>query len=163
MLHLIFKNLRDLPFATFFILVLAILASFATPHNVYAIDPDYTKACAELETQTWDSPPSPMAIICPIARLLNVFIFASAAIFVMLILVSSVKYGMAQGDPKAMQGAKQTLTTAVIGFIVIIGAFTILAILRGVLGLKNNLLLDPFGALSQGLARFLEELQISIP
>ncbi|MBU0649904.1 hypothetical protein KJ605_01640 [Patescibacteria group bacterium] len=122
----------------------------------------YRGACEDLEKQIWTGSPSPMAIICPIARLLNILIFSAGAIFVALIFITAIKFALAQGDPKALMASKQTLTTAVMGFIVVIGAWAILTILKNVLGLRADPIIDPFGALSRNFASLLEKLNITV-
>ncbi len=122
---------------------------------------DYVTVCSELENDTWEGAPSPLAIICPLVRYLNVILYASAAMFVMMIFATAIKYALAQGDPKALQGAKGTLTWAIIGFIVIIGVFTLLVIFKNVLGLKDNPILNPVGVLNDNLMELLDKFGVT--
>lgn len=122
---------------------------------------DYADRCEELEQDTWEGAPSPLAIICPLVRYLNIVLFASAAVFVMMIFATAIKYALAQGDPKALQGAKGTLTWAILGFIVIIGVFTLLVIFKNVLGLKDNPILNPVGVLNDSLMDLLDKFGIT--
>lgn len=119
---------------------------------------NYRNYCAGDDWYKGD--PHPLAILCVVVRLLNILVLSAGAVFVMIVLISAIKYAMAQGDPKAMQGSKQTLTVAVIGMLVIIGVFAILTILRTVLGLKSDLLNNPFDELSKNLSDLLNTLQI---
>lgn len=107
--------------------------------------------CEELTENTWEKAPSPMAILCPLVRYLNLILYASAAVFVIMVFLSAIKYALSQGDPKALQGAKGSLTWAIIGFLVIIGVFTMLVILKNVLGLEDNVVLNPVGVLKKNL------------
>lgn len=122
---------------------------------------DYVAVCSELENDTWEGAPSPLAIICPLIRYLNIILFASAAVFVMMVFATAIKYSLAQGDPKALQGAKGTLTWAIVGFIVIIGVFTMLIIFKNVLGLKDNPILNPVGVLNDNLMELLDKFGIT--
>lgn len=124
----------------------------ATP---VAYGADYASSCAELESIDWSKAPSPMAIICPVVRLLNVLVLSAAAIFVIFIFITSIKYAMSQGDPKALQASAQTLKTAIIGFFLVIGVYTILTIIKNVLGLEGEFFPNPFPALSKNLAALL--------
>lgn len=123
--------------------------------------PEYESKCSELENQTLEGAPSPLAILCPLVRYLNVILFASAAVFVTMVFLSALKYAMSQGDPKALQGAKGALTWAIIGFIVIIGVFTMLVILKNVLGLKDNIILNPVGVLNKNLMDLFDKFGIT--
>ena len=154
--HQVFKRI------TFFIFLAVTL--FELSGTVFAkVSSSYQSDCRELESTTWEGAPSPMAIICPIVRLLNVLVLSAGAFFVAFVFIAAIKYALSQGDPKALQASQQTLTTAVIGFLVIIGVYTILTIIKNVLGLQGNPILDPFGSLSQNFARLLEKFGISTP
>jgi hypothetical protein len=67
------------------------------------------------------------------ARLLNVLILISSGVFVGFVILAAFKFATAAGDPKGIQGAKQSLTYAVIGLCVVVGVFAINAIVVGVL------------------------------
>lgn len=60
---------------------------------------------------------------------------AGVILFIML-LTSGFKYLTSQGDPKAVEGAKGTLTHAIIGLIVLILATVILSIIGTITGLN---------------------------
>lgn len=94
--------------------------------------------------------PSPVAILCPVIRVLNVLVLSSGAIFVIMVIYTAVKFALAQGDIKAIQGARLTLTYAVGGFIVIVGFYVILKIIIGIFDL-NTSLLNPFSLLESAL------------
>ncbi len=155
--HQTFKNL----FAGLFLAMVFFVGSFFAQNTAYAVRSDYANLCTELESTSWSGAPHPVAIICPIVRLLNVFVLSAGAFFVLFVFISAIKYALSQGDPKALEASKQTLTMAVVGFLVIIGVYTILTILKNVLGLADNPITNPFGVLSQNLARLLEKFNIS--
>jgi len=125
---------------------------------VYPDDHNYRTICNNPDWYKGD--PNLLGLVCVIVRLLNVFVLSVGAIFVMFVFISAIKYGLAQGDPKALQGAKQTLTLAIIGMLVVIGAFTILTILRNIFGLQYQILTNPFDVLSDRLATLMRQMNI---
>jgi len=155
--HQTFKNL----FAGLFLATLFFVGLISAGNTAYAVRNDYANLCDELESTSWDRAPHPLAILCPIVRLLNVFVLSAGAFFVLFVFISAIKYALSQGDPKALEASKQTLTMAVVGFLVIIGVYTILTILKNVLGLADNPITNPFGVLSENLAKLLEKFNIS--
>ncbi len=88
-----------------------------------------------------------------IFRGLNLLVYMSGAVFLIMLFVSGYKYSLSQGDPKGLQGAKDTLTLAVVGFIIVIGVFVFIRILIGAFGL-NIALLDPATALRNAVTQF---------
>ncbi len=77
------------------------------------------------------------------ARALNVLVLSAGAVFVGFAIMAAYKFATAEGDPKGIQGAKQSLTYAVIGLCVVVGVFAINAIVVGILaptgGASGNL------------------------
>lgn len=59
--------------------------------------------------------------------------FAGIAFFILLI-VGGFKYITSGGDPKAVEGARSTLTYAIGGLIVILLSFLILVLIRAITG-----------------------------
>ena len=57
------------------------------------------------------------------------------SLFIML-LVGGFKYLTSAGDPKATEGAKSTMTYAIIGLVVIIASYLILRVIESFTGLK---------------------------
>ncbi len=155
MLHQTFKTL------TLFVVCMTVFVGLTNPAHA-GVNNVYQSTCAELESTNWEKAPSPMAILCPIARLMNVFVYSAAAFFVMFVFVAAIKYALSQGDPKALQASQQTLTMALVGFLVVIGVWTILTILKNILGLDAGIL-NPFDTLSKNLARLLEKFGVSAP
>jgi len=155
--HLTFKNFTSFLFVVTLVFGLGRTAFAAVGHN-------YTDYCKDLESTTWDTSvggPSPMGIICPLARFLNVLVLSVAAIFVIFVFIAAIKYALSQGDPKALMASKQTLTTAIAGMLIVIGVWTLLTIIQNVLGLHGNAILNPFEALSYNLAELLIKFGIS--
>ncbi|HNP89406.1 MAG: hypothetical protein BWY24_00282 [Microgenomates group bacterium ADurb.Bin219] len=67
---------------------------------------------------------------CIFANILNIVVrFAGIALFLMF-LVGGFKYLTSGGDPKKSQAAQQTLTYAIIGLVVILGAWIIFLLIK---------------------------------
>ena len=71
--------------------------------------------------------------------LVNVVLGVGIAITIVFLILGGIQYITAKGDQKAAGAAREALTNAVIGFIVVIGAFTIRTILVNVVGKQGNL------------------------
>lgn len=59
--------------------------------------------------------------------------FAGIVLFILL-LVAGFKYITSGGDPKAVEGAKKTLTSAIIGLVVILVSYLILVLIKTITG-----------------------------
>ena len=66
--------------------------------------------------------------------LVNVVLGVGIAVTIVFLILGGIQYITAKGDQKAAGAAREALTNAVIGFIVVIGAFTIRTILINVIG-----------------------------
>ncbi len=117
-----------------------------------------------------DASPSPslvtddnsiLGILDVVKRIINLFILSAGVVFVALIIISAYKFVASQGDPKAMQGAKNTITYAVIGFILVIGVYVILNIVIGVLGADIQVG-GVFDELAESIKRFLYLFKVEI-
>lgn len=64
---------------------------------------------------------------------INVVMGVGISLTIIFLILGGIQYMTAKGDQKAAQEARTSLTNAVIGFIVVIGAFTIRAILLNLL------------------------------
>ncbi|MCL5095814.1 MAG: pilin [Patescibacteria group bacterium] len=64
---------------------------------------------------------------------------AGLAVFLML-LAGGLKYLTSGGDPKAQESAKNTLTYAILGLVLMVAAFLILSLIANFTGLKDSLL-----------------------
>ena len=71
--------------------------------------------------------------------LINVVLGVGIAVTIVFLILGGIQYITAKGDQKAAGAAREALTNAVIGFIVVIGAFTIRTILVNVVGKQGNL------------------------
>ena len=70
--------------------------------------------------------------------LINVVLGVGIAVTIIFLILGGIQYITARGDQKAAGAARESLTNAVIGFIVVIGAFTIRTILINVIGGTNT-------------------------
>ena len=70
--------------------------------------------------------------------LVNVVLGVGIAVTIIFLILGGIQYITAKGDQKAAGDARDALTNAVIGFIVVIGAFTIRTILVNVIGGVTN-------------------------
>lgn len=66
--------------------------------------------------------------------LVNVVLGVGIAVTIIFLILGGIQYITARGDQKAAGAARESLTNAVIGFIVVIGAFTIRFILMNIIG-----------------------------
>lgn len=86
-------------------------------------------------------------------RILSYAMGVSGAVLVIMIAYGVWKSSMALGDPRGLEGAKQTWTYAIFGFFVVVGVFVIFAIISGIFGIS----IDPLG-LFGGIRSALESL-----
>lgn len=74
------------------------------------------------------------------------YIFGAAGIALLVyLIIGGFQYMLSRGDPKAMQGAQAKITNALIGFVIVIFAFTIVQIFGQVFGLGGTLFSQIFG------------------
>lgn len=65
---------------------------------------------------------------------INIVLGIGVTLTVIYLILGGIQYMTAKGDQKAAAEARQALTNAVIGFIVVIGAFTIRNLVANVIG-----------------------------
>jgi uncharacterized membrane-anchored protein len=68
------------------------------------------------------------------ALLTNVVIGVGIALVIIFLVVGGIQYVTARGDVKQAEAARSSLTNAVIGFIIVIAAFTIRLVVTNLLG-----------------------------
>jgi len=74
------------------------------------------------------------------------YIFGAAGLALLVYLVlGGLQMMTSQGEPKAMQSAQAKITNALIGFVIVFFAFTIVQIVSEVLGLRGTLFSNIFG------------------
>jgi hypothetical protein len=96
--------------------------------------------------------PSPAEIVCPFARVINIFLLSSGAFLIIMLLFGGVKLAMAHGDPKGMQAASGTWTWALIGFFIVVGAITLLTLVGKLIGWEYQ---DPLATLQNAIREFM--------
>ena len=92
-------------------------------------DPD-TKEIIGRDVATLDCVP---AVVQNIITAL--FLFAGI-VAVILIIYSGIKFVLSGGDPKQVEGARKTMTYAIIGFVLILLSFAILNLISTVTGVN---------------------------
>ncbi|MBU0649857.1 pilin [Patescibacteria group bacterium] len=90
-----------------------------------------TQAAVNLEAQRIDLPFNNLADV--FGFLVNVVLGVGIAVTIIFLIIGGIQYITARGDQKAAGAARESLTNAVIGFVVVIGAFTIRLILLNVI------------------------------
>jgi hypothetical protein len=73
---------------------------------------------------------------------INIVMGVGIALTIIFLILGGIQYITSKGDQKAAQEARTSLTNAVIGFIVVIGAFTIRTVLLNVLQVEGDLIID---------------------
>ena len=66
--------------------------------------------------------------------IMNVVLGLGIALTIVFLIIGGIQYITSRGDAKAADTARSSLTNAVIGFIVVIGAFTIRIVVANVFG-----------------------------
>lgn len=95
-----------------------------------------TYLCSDLSSQLISGEaPSPIAIMCIVARIINVFVLSVGAVLIVTIMYGGIKLSTSFGDVKGFQGGKKTWEYAVIGAGVVIGFIAIYTIMANILGL----------------------------
>lgn len=127
MKHQVFKKLK-------------LIAIFLTLIYTLSGNVAYAAGCSSIANPDPNDPTAQLkSIICPVYQVFNIAVFSSGAIFVGLILLGSLKFSLSQGDQKAIEGAKATITWGVIGFLIVLGATLILNLILGTFGISNPL------------------------
>lgn len=86
--------------------------------------------CVDQATNT----PSLSCIPYVFQNVVFAFLLFSGIVAVILIIISGFKFANSGGDPKQVEGARHTLTYAIIGFVVILLSFAILNFIATVTG-----------------------------
>ena len=153
--------MRYLDFNKILICVFIVTLSVVAPiRTTYAA----AFSCAT-STINYDEP-DPRAIACPIIKILNVLVLSGGAVFVGMLFFSAFKFAMSQGDPKGVQGAKDTATLAVLGFIIVIGLFVIITFVKNAFGINTAVVNNangPFDTFITGFQRLLNFANVNTP
>lgn len=71
-----------------------------------------------------------------IDNLIQLAFFAAGLFFFFQMVVGGLQWINAGGDPKAMQSARGRITSAVIGLVIVVGAFAVTRIVERVFGIR---------------------------
>src|SRR3989344_1427453 len=74
---------------------------------------------------------------------INIVLGIGIALTIIFLILGGIQYITSKGDQKAAQEARTSLTNAVIGFIVVIGAFTIKTVMVSILGASGGGVEEP--------------------
>lgn len=77
------------------------------------------------------------ALECEFNRIANTVFGIVGAIFIIWAIMAGVRLMLAGGDPKATGEARKSLTFAVLGFVIVVGAYAIVVIVQNVIGGLN--------------------------
>ena len=72
------------------------------------------------------------------ALAINIVLGIGISLTIVFLIIGGIQYITSKGDQKATIEARTSLTNAVIGFIVVVGAFTIKTILGNILGVTGG-------------------------
>jgi hypothetical protein len=97
----------------------------------------FAYSCGGLDYTNPDSLSLPH-MICPVIQVINFLLFSAGAVLIGMILLGAYKYATSVGDIKGIDGAKQTLTYAFIGFAIVVGTYTFLNIVGTTFGISRN-------------------------
>ncbi len=123
---------------------LVILAIVLIPRMVFAID------CSLISVEGVVVP-KPSQIICPFLRVVNLALMVSGVALAVFIGYGAIKLSVSLGDPKGYEGAMRTFLFAIIGFFIVVGAFSLLTILNNTLGLQLGGNYDSASGLTTGI------------
>jgi len=111
-----------------------VFLSFLNNLTSLVLVPVYAQSRAQLEGGRI----SVQYIVDAVARGFNILLLSAGAVFIGYVILSAYKFASAEGDSKAVQGAKQSLTHAVIGLLIVVGVFSINIIVINILGLSGG-------------------------
>jgi len=72
--------------------------------------------------------------------IINVALGVGVALTVIFLILGGIQYIMSKGDQKAAQQARDWLTNAIIGFVVVVGAFTIKKVVSTMIDINTGAL-----------------------
>ena len=70
-------------------------------------------------------------------RIVRIALAAGAALFLALVVFGGFRYLNSGGDPKAVDSARQTITGAIVGLLIIVGSFIIIELLIKAIGIPG--------------------------
>lgn len=88
---------------------------------------------------TYKDVPSLGCLADTIMNLINFLLGMIAAVTLIFLLIGILRLIISQGDPKALDGAKKTITYALLGFLIVFFSALIINFVTGAFGLPNTL------------------------
>ncbi len=76
-------------------------------------------------------------------RIITIITALAGILFFIMLIVGGIKYLFSGGNPKTLESARGTLTAAILGLILIIGAYLILLLLSNFTGLDLTIFTIP--------------------
>ncbi len=137
------------------------LALLTLPTYMSHAAPTVGSICSQTDSAAYMNNPPIIALVCVLVKVFNYGIAAVGAVFLFMLTMGMYKYATSWGDPKGIQGAKNTLTYAVIGLFLVLFAVTFFRIGGNLLGLKGEYgsltaNLNPFNQLMGSVCDFLK-------
>lgn len=125
----------------FFIFFL-LLAFFFLPLPVLAYNP--LPGCTQIIKNSKgdivsDNTPSLGCLAQIVTNVIGIAFLFLGAVTVLFLLWGAIRFILARGDPKGLQEAQKTMTYAVIGAVVVLGAFILINMVTTAFGLPNIL------------------------
>jgi hypothetical protein len=77
------------------------------------------------------------------SNIINAAMVLSAVVALYFIIISGIRFISSRGDAQAIDGAKKTLTFAIIGFIFIILSFTLFNFIFTITGIEQDVVQQP--------------------
>jgi hypothetical protein len=72
-----------------------------------------------------------------LGAILNVVFYVGIAMTIIFLIIGGIRYTTSGGDETKIAAARGAVTNAIIGFVVVIGAFTVRFIVENLLGITN--------------------------
>jgi hypothetical protein len=70
---------------------------------------------------------------------MNVVFYVGISLTVIFLIIGGIRYITSGGDKTGVEGARGAITNAIIGFVIVIGAFAIKIIIKNVLGATGDI------------------------
>lgn len=78
-----------------------------------------------------------------LALVMNVVFYVGIALTVIFLIMGGIRYITSGGDKEGAEAARSNITNAIIGFIVVLGAFAIRVVVQNVIGVEPALPVVP--------------------
>lgn len=95
-----------------------------------------SNVCHSFAMTGGDEPPALTSIVSIAGKILNIAMAMAGIVLVIMIAYGVVKSSLATGDPRGLEGAKQTWSYAIYGFFIVVGAFALIVIISHILGVS---------------------------